>query len=135
MIYKITAIRRKEVPYTDKRTGQAKSFTKTEVKTDKTGELVYELGEGHSDATKKNIKVGDIISGFTAQVPWFKKDGSGQGGVNNRLNGVTAEYVYRLVLKMNPNIEEEIPEDPRKIPENEWTDAPPADDSEEIPFD
>ena len=97
--YKITAIKKTVLP---KKAGG--TWTKIEVRTDKTGDTVYELGNGHSTQLKDYIKVGDVITGYTENKPWNKADGT-LGGYNKRINGITPEYVYKLLLSIHPDIE------------------------------
>jgi hypothetical protein len=105
MKYSITKIRTTPVPYVDKKTGGQAVFNKVELKTDKTGENILELGYGHLDSVKKSLKVGDVVCGYVENKPWFKSDGT-QGGFNRRLNGITADYVYKLLLSIHPDIED-----------------------------
>ena len=101
MKYTITNIRRKPITYT-KKDGTAGMFNKIEVQTDITGDAVYELGEGHTIAFKESAKAGDVVTGYTAAVPWSR---NGKSGINNKLNGITVEYLYNLLLKLSPGIE------------------------------
>lgn len=109
MIYQITAIKRSTMPKRDGGT-----WTKVEVKTKQTGEMILELGRGIDKNVKENIKRGTEISGYIEKRPWTGRDG--QTRYNNVLNGITAEYVYELLLRAYPDVE--------SLPGKESSDAP-----------
>jgi hypothetical protein len=120
MKYTLTAVRRKTLTKKDG-TG---TWQKVELKTDKTGDVIYELGYGHSKSLKETAKIGDVVNGYTEQTPWYKSDGS-QGGFNNRLQGITAEYVYSLLLKLSPDIEATLGTNTATPAEDSWSTAEP----------
>ena len=99
MNYRITAIKKTVLP---KKAGG--TWTKIEIKTDKTGDDIYEFGQGHSTYIKETAKVGDTLVGYIENKPWNKSDGT-LGGYNKRINGITPEYVYKLLLSIHPDIE------------------------------
>ena len=123
MQYKVTLVDKKVLP---KKAGG--TWTKITIKTDKTGDNLFELGYGHSMTLKDTIKVGDMIVGYPEKRPWNKSDGT-LGGYNLRINGITAEYVYKLLLNKFPDIE--APEKPKvpgtdmAYPESEYEEQPP----------
>lgn len=100
MKYTITGVK-KEVKA--KKDGSG-TWTKILVKTDKTGDEIWELGNGHSKYFKDNIAKGNVVTGYTEKAPWTKSDGT-LGGYNNKLNGVTVEYLYDMLLKAFPDFE------------------------------
>ena len=79
------------------------TWQKTEVKTDQTGEQILEIGRGIEKNVKDNLKKGDSIVGYIEKRPWTGRDG--QTRYNMVLNGITAEYVYDLLLRVNPDVE------------------------------
>ena len=50
-----------------------------------------------------NIKEGDILTGYISTKNYTGKDGTPK--TSSIFNAITPEYVYGLVLKMNPEIE------------------------------
>lgn len=100
MRYTITAIRRQELP---KKAGG--TWTKIEIKTDKTGDEVFELGRGIN--YKDKVQVGDVVNGYTEKKPWTASDGTTR--YNNILNGVTVEYLYEYLLKTQPELANFVP--------------------------
>lgn len=80
------------------------TWTKTEIKTHETGEAIMELGRGHSTWLKENLREGSVITGYIEEKPWTGKDGNLR--IAKSINGITPEYVYDLLLKVYPNIEE-----------------------------
>lgn len=89
------------------------TWTKTEVKTKETGEAVMELGRGHSTWLKENLKEGTVIVGYIEEKPWTGTDGMLR--ISKAINGITPEYVYELLLKVYPNIED-APQVPKNVP-------------------
>lgn len=98
MKYTITAVKRTPIAKKDG-TG---TWTKMQVKTAQTGAQILDLGFSIAKNVKDNLKSGDIITGYVESRPW---NSNGKSGVNITLNGITAEYVYELLLKINPSIE------------------------------
>lgn len=106
MKIKITAVRFKDIAWT------GGTFRKYECKTDKTGDTILELRLG-KDANAK-AKVGDVIEGYIEDGFYMGKNGKVD---TKTLKRISAEYVYKLVLKLDPNIEgvttaETLPEPP-----------------------
>ena len=99
-IYTIKAIKRTPIAKKDG-TG---TWTKIQVKTQETNDDILEMGFGHPKNLKDNLKVGDKVSGYIESIPWYKTDGT-KGGDNVRLQGITTDYLYRLILTMDPTIE------------------------------
>ena len=91
MKYKILAIREKDV------TWKGGIFNKFEVMTNETGIEILELRLGQE--RNKKTKIGDIIEGYIDT--FILKDGK----EIKILRGITAEYVYKLLLKIRPDIE------------------------------
>jgi len=79
------------------------TWNKIQVKTVETGDQILDLGFSVSRSVRDSVKVGSIITGYVESKPWTTA--SGKSGVNLTLEGITAEYVYGLLLKMNPNLE------------------------------
>lgn len=94
MIYKITAIRSKDVVWS------GGTFKKFEVRTDKTGSEILEMQIGQKRSEK--IKVGDTVKGYLSNNTFNSKNGPMTVKV---LKGISAEYVYDLLLKIDPTIE------------------------------
>jgi len=94
--FKVTGVKRTPIAKKDG-TG---TWMKMQVKTVETAETVLELGFSFPKATKDNLKPGDVLTGYIESRPW---ESNGKNGVNMILNGITAEYVYELLLKINPN--------------------------------
>ena len=121
MRYIINAIRREVKPTT---TGG--TWTKIEVKTDKTGDDILELGLGISEYKRNNIKEGDMIEGYIEKKAWNKIDGT-FGGYNTRLNGITVDYLYALMKKYHPEIDAEDLtkfEPEKEVQETGWNNSP-----------
>jgi len=97
MKYIITAVKRTAIPKKDG-TG---TWTKMQVKTQQTGEQILDLGFSIPKNIKDELKKGDEITGYVESKPW---NSNGKSGVNITLNGITAEYVYELLLKINPDV-------------------------------
>lgn len=99
MKLKINAIRRKEMPSSF----GGKPWSITSVKFDgvENPPYGYDLNGFGNKADK--LVVGDTVTGYMSTKTYQKKDGS--MGSNNIFNAISAEYVYNLVLKMNPEIE------------------------------
>jgi len=95
MNYVIKGVRKTQVP---KKAGG--TWTKIEVKTEQTGDTVLELGQGI--ANKEGIAKGTIIKGYVEDRKWTGKNGS--TGINKVLNGITAEYVYSMLLSIHPEL-------------------------------
>lgn len=95
MKYTITAVKRTPIAKKDG-TG---TWTKMQVKTKETGTQVLDLGFSFPKGTKDNLKAGDVLTGYVESKPW---NSNGKSGVNVTLNGITAEYVYELLLKAFP---------------------------------
>jgi hypothetical protein len=116
MKYSITAVKRTQIP---KRDGSG-TWTKVQIKTNKTGDEVLELGFGHQPKVKDNLKAGDVVIGYVEKAPWNKSDGT-PGGFNVKLNGLTPEYLYQLILKIAPGVEgiEAAPSAPQAT-DSEW---------------
>lgn len=119
MKYTISAVKKTAIAKKDG-TG---TWSKVQVKTKETGDTIYELGNGHSKQFKDSVKSGDIVTGYISNDPWFKTDGS-QGGVNSRLNGLTVEYLYSIILKLHPELDTELVNAPTATGKDEW--APEA---------
>jgi hypothetical protein len=115
MKYKITAVRKKEMP---KKAGG--TWTKVEIKTDKTGEQILELGMG-LPMKREDVKVGTEIEGYIEKKQWGERDG--QPLFNVRLNGITAEYVYSLLLKQFPELADEDAAEEQPAPADDWSQA------------
>ena len=128
MKYTITAIKRTPIAKKDG-TG---TWTKVQVKTKQTGDQVLDLGFSIPKATKEALAIGTEITGYVESKPWSS---NGKSGVNLTLNGITAEYVYELLLKMNPDADK-LSGTPSvakpSVPNIEWEvpaeELPPADD-------
>ena len=108
-------------------------WTKTLLKFQDTGDQIFELGLGFGKYTKEHLAVGQELNGYVTVRTWQGQNGQGSSNV---FNGITADYVYALLLKINPNIES-IPE--TKVgttKETGWdgVDAP-APESADIPWD
>lgn len=93
-IFKITAIRSKDIVWS------GGTFKKFEVRTDQTGQEIIELSVNQKRAEK--VKVGDSIEGYIEDKTFNSKAGPVTVKV---LKGITAEYVYKLLLRHVPNIE------------------------------
>lgn len=78
------------------------TWNKIQVKTQETGDQILDLGFSVSKSVRDSITVGSIVTGYVDQKQWSS---NGKSGVNLTLEGITAEYVYNLLLKLNPNIE------------------------------
>lgn len=78
------------------------TWNKIQVKTKETGEQILDLGFSVSKSVRDSVSVGSVITGYVEQKQWSS---NGKTGVNLTLEGITAEYVYNLLLKLNPNIE------------------------------
>mgnify|MGYP001562618756 CR=1 FL=1 len=78
------------------------TWMKVQVKTQQTGTQVLDLGFSISKNIKDNLVIGSEITGYVEARPWSS---NGKSGVNMTLNGITVEYVYELLLKMNPTLE------------------------------
>jgi hypothetical protein len=96
---KIQAIRRKEMPSSF----GGKPWNITSVKFDgiENPQYGYDLAGFGTKADK--FQAGDVISGYISTKVYTKKDGT--QGSNQVFNAITPEYVYDLILKMNPEIE------------------------------
>lgn len=95
MNYVIKGVRKTQLP---KKAGG--TWTKIEVKTEQTGDTVLELGQGI--ANKEGIAKGTVINGYVEDRKWTGKNGS--TGINKVLNGITAEYVYKMLLSIHPEL-------------------------------
>lgn len=98
MKYQITGVKRTPIA---KKDGSG-TWTKLQVKTAQTGDTVLDLGFSIDKNTRDNLKVGDTITGYVESKPWSS---NGKSGVNMILNGITAEYVYELLVKAIPGVE------------------------------
>ena len=94
MLYIITAIRSKDI------TWSGGIFKKYEVKTDKTGAEILELRLGKEKNAK--IQMGQTVEGYVESDSYKGKSGIVHFKV---LKGINAEYVYKLLLKLAPDIE------------------------------
>lgn len=99
MKYTIKAIKKTQMP---KKDGMG-TWQKVQVKTQETGEEILDLGFGIAKNIKDNLKAGDVITGYIEKKPWTRSDGT--VAYNTILNGVTADYVYELLLRAYPEIE------------------------------
>lgn len=79
------------------------TWNKIQVKTVETGDQILDLGFSVSKSVRDSIKIGTVITGYVESKPWTTSNG--KSGVNLTLEGITAEYVYNLLLKLNPNLE------------------------------
>jgi len=98
MKYNVTGV--KVTPMT-KKDGMG-TWNKIQLKTRETGETVLDLGFSVSKSVRDTIAIGSVIVGRVEQKTW---NSNGKSGVNMVLEGITAEYVYDLLLKQFPNIE------------------------------
>lgn len=98
MKYTISAVKRTILP-----TKAGGTWTKLEVRTQETGEQIFELGNGIAKNVKENLKAGVIIEGYVEDRAWTGRDG--QTRYNKVLNGITIEYLYNLMKKLHPEIE------------------------------
>lgn len=98
MIYNITGVKRTPIAKKDG-TGM---WTKVEVKTQQTGDKVIQFGFSHSKSVKDNLKIGSTVTGRIETKTW---ESNGKSGVNLTLEGISAEYVYDLLLKKFPDID------------------------------
>lgn len=86
---------------------------------------------------EESLKVGDVLTGYTSTRTYQKKDGT--TGVSYMFNAITPEYVYELLLKIDPLIETQVAQAKPAAPVTKstgWTDAV-ADEPinpEDIPF-
>lgn len=108
-----------------------------EAQFNETGEDVYQLSGFGSKFTEK-LKIGDVLTGYVSERTW-----TGQNGpqTSKNFNKITAEYVYDLLLKMNPNIESIQTLTPQTLtpvqPADGWVSEPVQDDgwnSEDVTF-
>ncbi len=123
MKFKILAIRNKDIVWS------GGTFKKYEVKTDQTGADIIESQLG----LKKNekLKVGDIVEGYLGDNTFNSKNGPVTVKV---LKAITAEYVYKLLLKLDPDIESKQSTLPvKEEKESDWV-GNGEDSSNEIEF-
>ncbi len=99
MKLKINAVKRKEMPSSF----GGKPWSITSVKFDGIENPVYGFDLAGFGTKADKLVVGDVISGYISTKTYTKKDGS--QGSNQVFNAISAEYVYGLILKMNPEIE------------------------------
>lgn len=97
MIYTIKAIRSKDIVWT------GGTFRKYEVKTAETGDEILELKL--SPKKMEKMRAGDIIEGYTENSTYNGRNGPVTVKV---LRGISAEYVYKLLLKLAPDIESRV---------------------------
>lgn len=95
MKYKITAIRSKQIPWS------GGTFTKYEVKTDKTGDEIVELRFGKDK--NPQVQMGHEVNGYIENSSYTGNNGEVFIKI---LKPITAEYVYQLLLKLAPGIEQ-----------------------------
>lgn len=81
-------------------------WTKILLKFQDTGDQIFELGNGFGKYTKENLAIGQELNGYVSVRTWQGQNGQGSSNV---FNGITADYVYSLLLKLKPDIES-IPE-------------------------
>ena len=62
-----------------------------------TGDTVYELN-GYGSKFSERVKIGEKIKGYESVKTWNNVE-------TKILNKITAEYVYDLLLKINPDVE------------------------------
>ena len=98
MKIKVTAVRFKDLPL---KSGMG-TWRKFECKTDKTGDAIIEMQLGKTQNDK--VKVGDIVDGYIADSTYV-----GQSGIPSKvLRAISAQYVYELLLKFAPGIENNV---------------------------
>jgi hypothetical protein len=95
MLYTISAV--KKTTLTTKAGG---TWVKTEVRLKETGDTTYELN--FSKYIKDNLVAGQQHQGYLGERSWTGKNGT---IITKTFNSISAEYVYALLLKLNPNIE------------------------------
>lgn len=100
MKYVITAHRTKVLP-----TKRGTTWTKVEVKTDKTGEEIIEVAS--SIQNRENLQVGQTVNGYIEKKPWTGNDG--QVRYNQVLNGPTVAMIYEFLATKHPEIETFVP--------------------------
>ena len=122
MKYVITAIRKKEMA---KKAGG--TWTKIEIKTDKTGDQILELGNG-LPVRREDVKIGTTIEGYIEKKQWGERDGVPQ--FNTRLNGITVEYLYAMLLSVYPELKDfQLPQETKtEESSGEWQTAKPSKD-------
>jgi hypothetical protein len=101
------------------------TWTKISIKTNLTGDQVLELGYGIPN--KDKIAVGSEIEGYTEKKQWGEKNG--EPLYNVRLNGITVEYVYAMLLSLHPELKDfQLTPEPKKVevakPAATWQTAP-----------
>lgn len=101
MKYTVTGVR--VTPMT-KKDGMG-TWNKIQLKTKETGDTVLDLGFSVPKSVRDSIAIGSVITGRIEQKTW---NSNGKTGVNTVLEGITAEYVYDLLLKQFPNIESSV---------------------------
>jgi hypothetical protein len=127
MQFKITAVRKQSLP-----TKAGGTWTKVEVKTDRTGDAVVMVGFSVPKNKRENLKAGDIVNGFIEEKPWTAANGS--SGVNRELQGITLDYIYEFLKTKMPDIEAFNPaKSAAPQPVGGWDNAPQPDASPEVP--
>ena len=106
MKYTIKAVKITPIPYA-KKDGTPGIWNKKQIKTKETGDEILELGSGFSKYVSENIAAGHVVNGYIEKKPWTKRDGT--TAYNTVLNGITAEYVYNLLITKFPDIEKPVP--------------------------
>jgi hypothetical protein len=94
MKIQIAALQKKEIA---KKSGFG-TFKVCKIKVVGRGDTVYELS-GWGDKDIERFAPGSFINGFFSERTW------GTDGRQATFNRITAEYVYDLLVKMNPGIE------------------------------
>lgn len=94
MTFKIIALRKKEMP---SKFGDRPWFL-TEVKLEGQGDKTFTL-KGYG---RDKIEKGSIVKGYLSTRKYQSQNGT---GIAHELNKITAEYLYDLILKKFPDIE------------------------------
>jgi hypothetical protein len=95
MKYTIAGVKRTTLP---KKAGG--TWVKTEVKLKETGDQIYELN--FSKYIKDGLVQGTILNGYLSEKSWTGRNGV---SITKVFNAIDAEYLYDMILKMNPAIE------------------------------
>jgi hypothetical protein len=119
MVY---TIKNFKVDVLNKRAGG--TWNKYTVKLVETGEVAYELNFGKY--IKEKLAIGQKLNGYISERSW-----TGQNGtiITKVFNAIDADYLYSLILKMNPNIEGvKTPTVEAAPKESQWETTGPADE-------
>lgn len=102
MKVKVQAFKKKDMP---SKWGGTWTIVNTKFEGMANPEFGYQLS-GFGKDKVKNLEIGQTLVGYMGQRPWTDKNGNPQ--ITKTFNAISPEYLYDLILKIDPHVEQNV---------------------------